>query len=183
MRNLSVFLILCLVVLTISCSPITSVSYDYDRKADLAGLRTYDWLPIPTEAEETVGLMIERIKKTVNTHLEAKGLRIKKERPDFLVATYFGQKDKLRIISGGYPYAPYRGYYYHDGPYYWGGVDSYYYQQGTLILDFVDARSRKLIWRGTAKASLGKEQTPEKLDKVVSEAVEKILMNFPPPSK
>ena len=179
MRSLGVFLILCIMVLTIGCSPIISVSYDYDKKADLAGLRTYDWLPIPSEAEERVGLMIERIKGVVNTHLEAKGLRLTKKSPDFLIASYFGQEDKLMIWSRGYPTGPYRGYYY-GGPYYWGGVGSYYYQEGTLVLDFVDAESDKLIWQGTAKVSLGKEQTPEKLDKIVNEGVEMILINFPP---
>jgi hypothetical protein len=80
------------------------------------------------------------------------------------------------------PYRLNRGYYY-GGPYYRGGVYSYYYQEGTLVLDFIDAESKKLIWRGTAKAYLEKEQTPEELDKIVNEAVEKILMNFPPSPK
>ena len=138
MRSLGVFLILCIMVLTIGCSPIISVSYDYDRKADLAGLRTYAWLPIPSEAEERVGLMIERIKKAVNVHLKTRGLRVMAESPDFLVAAHFGESDKLRVTSFGQPYASYRGYY-HDGPHYWGGVHSYYYQEGKLVLDFINS--------------------------------------------
>ena len=181
MRILSGFTVLNLVLLTLSCSPIISVSYDYDRKADLAGLRTYDWIPIPAEMEEPAGLMIERIKKAVNVHLKTRGLRVMAESPDFLVAAHFGESDKLRVTSFGQPYASYRGYYY-DGPHYWGGVHSYYYQEGKLVLDFINSESKKLIWRGTAKAFLGKEQTPEILDEIVNEAVERILLNFPPPA-
>ena len=179
MRSLRVFHSLWFVILIISCSPITSVSYDYDRQVDLAGLRTYDWLPTPAEMEERVGLMIARIKKAVNAHLKAEGLSVMKESPDFLVAMHFVESDKLRITGWG-SYGPYRRYYYYDAPFYSGSVYSYYYQEGTFVLDFIDAESNKLIWRGTAKASLGKEQTPENLDKIVNEAVKKILQNFPP---
>ncbi len=47
MKILCKFIIVYLMALTISCSPIYSVKYDYDTKADLASLKTYDWLPIP----------------------------------------------------------------------------------------------------------------------------------------
>ena len=181
MRILSVLIVVNLVIPTLGCSPIISVSYDYDRKADLAKLRTYAWIPIPAELEESEGLMIERIKKAVNVHLKTRGLRAIEENPDFLVAAQFGESDKLRVTSFGQPYTSYRGYYY-DGPHYWGGVHSYYYQEGTLVLDFINSESKKLIWRGTARAFLGKEQTPEILDEIVNEAVEKILLNFPPPA-
>ena len=75
-RTLVLLQLLCLTILTGACSPIRSISYDYNRAVDFSGLRTYNWIPIPTEMQEKEALMLERIKKAVNSHLEAKGFRI-----------------------------------------------------------------------------------------------------------
>lgn|GEM_PF-465932 len=173
---------LCLTIVTGACSPIRSISYDYNRAVDFSGLRTYNWIPIPTEMQEKEALMLERIKKAVNSHLEAKGFRITRGESDFLVATNFGQVEKLRVYDWGYPY--YRSHrrddYYDNGSYFGGGVSSFYYREGALVLDFIDTGSKKVIWKGVATVYLSKDLTPEKIDNIVDEAVEKILVNFPP---
>lgn len=174
--------LLCLTILTGACSPISSISYDYNRAVDFSGLRTYDWIPIPPEMQKKEALMLERIKKAVNSRLEAKGFRIARGESDFLIATNFGQREKLRVYDWGYPhYRRHRRYDYYDyGPYYGGRVSSFYYRQGALVLDFIDTASKEVIWKGVATVYLSKDQTPEKIDDVVNEAVEKILANFPP---
>ena len=177
-RTLVLFQLLCLTILTGACSPIRSISYDYNRAVDFSGLRTYDWIPIPAEMQEKEALMLERIKKAVNSRLEAKGFRITGGESDFLVATNFGQVEKLKVYDYGYPYyGPSRRYDYGS---YHGGVSSFYYREGALVLDFIDTASKEVIWKGVATVYLSKDQTPEKIDDVVNEAVEKILANFPP---
>jgi len=49
-------------------------------------------------------------------------------------------------------------------------------------LDFVDAESKKMIWRGVAKAEVDDQSTPDEKEKLIKEAVQKILENFPPPA-
>jgi hypothetical protein len=177
-RTLVLLQLLCLTILTGACSPIRSISYDYNRAVDFSGLRTYDWIPIPTEMQEKEALMLERIKKAVNSRLEAKGFRITGGESDFLVATNFGQVEKLKVYDYGYPYyGPSRRYDYGS---YHGGVSSFYYREGALVLDFIDTASKEVIWKGVATVYLSKDQTPDKIDDVVNEAVEKILANFPP---
>ena len=177
-RTLVLLQLLCLTILIGACSPIRSISYDYNRAVDFSGLRTYDWMPVPAEMQEKEALMLERIKKAVNSRLEAKGFRITRGEPDFLVATSFGQVEKLKVYDYGYSYyGPSRSYDY--GPSY-GGVSSFYYREGALVLDFIDTASKEVVWKGVATVYLNKDQTPEKIDDVVNEAVEKILLNFPP---
>ena len=182
-RILVLLQLLCLTIVTGACSPIRSISYDYNRAVDFSGLRTYNWIPIPTETQEKEALMLERIKKAVNSHLEAKGFRITRGESDFLVATNFGQVEKLRVYDWGYPY--YRSHrrddYYDYGPYYGGRVSSFYYREGALVLDFIDTGSKKVIWKGVATVYLSKDLTPEKIDNIVDGAVERLLLNFPPP--
>jgi len=164
--------------LTISCSPIYNVKYDYDTKTDFASLKTYDWLPIPAKADID-RLNVERIKNAVNSQMVAKGLRKTPDNPDFLIASHVGKKGKVRIADWGYGYGR-QGRYWggYGGP---RGVDVYEYEEGSLILDFVDAKSKKLIWRGSAKAQTNTVKTPEKREKLITEAVQKILDKFPPP--
>ena len=178
MKTLCAFIIVCLMALTMGCSPIYNVKYDYDTKTDFASLKTYDWLPIPAKADID-RLNVERIKKAVDAQMAAKGLKKAPNNPNFLIASHVGKKEKVRIADWGYGYGPYGRY--------WGGyggsrgVDVYKYEEGSLILDFVDAKSKKLIWRGSAKAQISTDKTPEKREKLIVEAVQKILEKFPPP--
>jgi hypothetical protein len=166
-----------LMVFAIGCSSVYNVQFDYDTKVDFSKLRTYDWLPIP-ETVETDMLTIKRIKNAVDHQMGTKGFRRTANNPDFHIAIHVGSKEKVRVTNWGYGYAPYRNYW--AG--YWGtgGVDVYQYEEGSLILDFVDAQSNNLIWRGSVKAQIDRSTTPKSRDKLINEAVMKILKYFPP---
>jgi len=183
-KVINTFLALFLMGLAVGCSTIYGVQYDYDKNANFASLKTYDWLPIP-EKTNIDSLIIERVKNAVNVGLQAKGLIVTSDSPDFLIATHLGQKEKVQVTDHGYGYGPYGGYRRGSwgGPWGPGGISTYQYQEGSLILDFVGANSKKLIWRGSAKAEVDNINTPEKSEKLINEAVQKILKNFPPHPK
>ncbi len=171
-------LLLCAVLLAAGCSSV-SVSHDFDSQVDFANLRTYSWITAPESTSESVqkelqtnSLIESRVKKAVNRQLAAKGLRETTQDPDFLVAFHTGVQDKTDVQSWGYGY----GYWGMRG----GGVSTIHYQEGTLILDFIDPKSNNLIWRGTGKKVVSERTTPEKSEKEINEAVEKILAKYPP---
>lgn len=200
MKAINIFLFLFIIYFTISCSTIYNVQYDYDINVNFARLKTYDWLPIHEEADIS-SLDIKRIRNSVNSQLKTKGLKITSDNPDFLIVVHVGKEQKLNITNWGYDYGPYGGYWggYGYGPYgrswrgyygpywgYWGGywepgrVSIYEYEEGSLILDFVDAKTKELIWHGSAKAIVGNEKTPEERQKKIYETVQKILEKYPP---
>lgn len=160
-----------------SCSNIYNISYDYDRTKDFNSLKSYRWLPVP-EKSNINSLDFIRIKFAVNTALRDKGLEEVLNNPDFLVACHWGTKDIVNARPWGYGYGPYGRYW--GG--YWGpaGVSVYQYEEGTLIIDFVESNSKNLLWRGAAKSAVDNVKTPEMRDELINEAVKKILMNFPP---
>ena len=104
---------------------------------------------------------------------------------------------------GGYPYG-YGGFYGFGGSYgsrglrgfgglygrrsYYGIGSSYGYAGGyareyvesTLVIDVVDARTDEVIWRGWSNKDLGRNPKPDKINGYVTEAVAKILADFPP---
>jgi hypothetical protein len=55
------------------------------------------------------------------------------------------------------------------------------YQVGTLVVDMFDAKSKNLVFRGTAEDELS--DNPEKNAKKLEKASSKMLKNFPPSAK
>jgi hypothetical protein len=174
MKPIKIFLILFFICFTVSCSTY-GVKYDYDLQANFAEFKTFDWMQIP-EKPDIESLIVQRVKNAVNAELKAKGLMMSSNNPDFLIAEHLGKKDKVRVSNWGYGYGSY-GRYRRSG-----GISAYKYEEGVLILDFVDTKSKQLIWRGSATAVVQNVNTPEKSEKLINAAVKEILKKYPPSS-
>ena len=164
MRNARVLLVSWLTVLIISCSTVYHVTYDYDRGTDFTKLKTYSWLPLKPEDQMSESRE-QLIQTAVNNQLGSKGYKLVNKNPDFSIVAKVATKDEYWYGSGYY------GYRY-----------AHKIEAGTLLVDFVIPREYRLIWRGEAVAVIDDSYSSEKLDKLVIEAVEKILKEFPPPS-
>jgi len=143
-------------LLFVSCSFI-QVSEDYDRRAPFTTYKTFDWMPKPDKmppnaraAIERNPLLGKRIQEITDEILADKGITRRTENPDILINYYVGFKDKVDISGWGYYYGPRWGFYWpYLGPY-----DDYTYTEGTLVLDFVDAKTNEMVWRGVADKAL-----------------------------
>lgn len=171
MRVIHALFVIYYMSFVISCSGdvLHSVKYDFDSKVDFLELKKYDWLPSP-ENEVQDSLNLNRVKKAVNADLQVKGLRMTSDNPDFFIAVDLGSKTKIDVKKWGYRRS-YRGT---------DRVVTYQYEQGSLVLDFVDAKTKNLIWTGGVKADIYNVLTPEERKKLIKEAVRKVLVNFPP---
>ena len=180
MKALRPLLILSVSLLAVGCSSI-SVTQDYDSEADFQSYYTFDWVPRPTtdvsanaqQAMQHNTLLDGRIKKAVNTQLTAKGMTQTPNSPDILLVYHVGSQDKINVTDWGYSYGGYWGY---------GGrnVDVYSYTQGTLIVDLIDASTKKLVWRGTATGTIDPGASSEQRVRTINEAVSKMLKKYPP---
>ena len=84
------------------------------------------------------------------------------------------------IADWGYFYGPRWGFYWPFlGPY-----DEYYYTEGTLVLDFVDSRTKELVWRGVADKALYNNYYNSAnytfSDKDLLKILDKMLTQYPP---
>jgi len=164
------------VALMAACATVTT-HYDYDTTAAFGALKGYDWLPVDSATRAQINdINVRRIQGATNRVLMEKGYRVVTEGPDFLVAMHAGTQEKLDVVPSGYRYGPYGRWY--GG--YRGGVDVYRYTEGTLVLDIVDASSRQLIWRGSAKGTVDPDMSPAEIERRIDAAVAKILSRFPP---
>lgn len=154
-----------------SCSSML-VNTDYDPSYDFSKLKTYYWVPNPTIREQN-RLFEKHFQKIMGEKLAEKGITLDETNPDFLIAYYGNVQRKIDVQNWGYRY-----------PGWYGGLEVYQYDEGTMVVDFVDAKTKDLIYRGTVKAEVNRgSMDAEKRQKRITEAVEKILKNFPPNSK
>ncbi len=152
-----------------ACSSLDT-SIDYDTKADFSHLSNYAW--IETGDASLTG---RRIQTAVDAALGRRGYALASEAPSFLVAAHIGRQDRVQVTDWGYSYPRYGGAWYGAGD-----LDVYTYQEGSLVLDVIDAKTRELMWRGTATRVIDPGWTAEERDKIVAEAVEALLEHFPP---
>lgn len=172
MKNVPIFLSLCLFFSFLSCSPI-SVKSDYDHEVDFTKYRTFKWMPFPKKRPKNTvkpnSILDKRIRRAVNSQLEARGYEIKATgRTDALLAYHVGVKQKIDVSRVDYGY--WRGWPRHR-------VYAHRYKEGTLIVDLVDPELKQLVWRGWAVGAVGNFDESEKK---INEAVAKILEEFPP---
>ena len=71
------------------------------------------------------------------------------------------------------------GYGWGYSPWYYGGTYSTSTTEGTLFIDFIDAKTNELIWQGIGVADLVMS-TVEKKEARINEIVTKILAEYPP---
>jgi hypothetical protein len=163
------------------CGTSISVNYDYDVNANFEEYRTYDWVPLPEaapgsakRAQQSNDLLDKRIKSNVDAVLSERGLSVNSSSPDMLVVYHVGVQDKVQVTDWGYRYSD-----YYWG---WGGrdIDVYNYEEGTLIIDFIDAQTKELVWRGAGSVALDSSTSPEKSDELVRKVVGKIMSRYPP---
>lgn len=164
-----------ILLLTGGCSSI-SVHQDYDPEYDFSKLKTFGFIPLSSEAGIDQ-LSADRLSNAIKTELLAKGYTLS-EQADFGIALLFSSKTKTNVQSYGYGY----GYGYYGRPGYGGtgGVDVTQYEEGTLVIDFVDMKENKLVWRGIGSGALSQSPTVEERTKNVNNAVAQILAQFPP---
>ncbi|MFQ5584602.1 MAG: DUF4136 domain-containing protein [Calditrichia bacterium] len=167
------------IVLALGCSSGIKVQHDWDKQEDFSRFKTYDIMEMPQNKRGNQ-LVFKRIVDAVERELAAKGLTRNVPDPDLLVAIHTSVKNRVNVTDWGYHYAPY-GYYW-GGSGYWGGsrIDVYEYEEGTLIIDFVKAGDEEMIWRGVAQGTMPENPSPEKVDRIINEVVNRILKNYPP---
>lgn len=157
------------------CGGGVQTSADFDPAGDFSA-RTYSWrdgTPLPNP------LMGQRLVGAVDNQLQQKGFKRVPEGGDITV-TYHAAADKqldVQTFSTGSPYGC------------WGGCMSGSMTSstvtpvtvGTVIVDLVDTKSNKMLWRGSASDAVSSD--PKENEQKIYEGVSKMFSEFPPKKK
>jgi len=177
--------LICIFLFTIfGCSSVT-VRTDYDPEYDFNIFKTYRWASAqeinPDDELAKNPLVLKRVQASIDNQLKSKGFSLSESGETDLVAiAHAGVKDRMQVYNtGGY----YGGWY--DpwwGPY-GGSTHVSYYEEGTLVIDFVVWEKKELAWRGMGTKVLSDNPNPDKIQREIDHIVEKIMAGFPPKAK
>jgi hypothetical protein len=183
--------ILVLAAALAGCSSL-KVNTEYDPSAPYASYKTYAWNPTAPGPEQAPSIRNPTIQAqvvaAVDRELQAKGFAMVKPEanPDLLVAVHGWAQSRVEVSTYGYAYGP--GYVYGPayGPYQpmpvTPAVEVHNYTDGTLLIDFVDAKAMKLVWRGTATDTFTRPDLAA-VKRTVDEATAQLIGAYPPKRK
>ena len=168
----------------ISCSGAYNlVSSDLDNSVDFIKYKTFAWLPDRADTANTPynnDIIRNNIRNYYGLCMSDRGYSLDLENPDLLVELVITNAKKERQVSSlqsAYPssyyyrpyyygsayYSPYRSNYYYSGYGYQSFNYAYprtitttteEYVEGAITLNFIDVKSRQLVWTGTAKGDI-----------------------------
>jgi hypothetical protein len=156
------------------------VKTDFDKAADFSKIKTFA-VKLGTPWGNPLGE--KRVVEEFTQALTEKGWTAADEgKADALVMLH-GATEKQKNLNTFY--SGYGGYGYRG----WGGMGGMgtstttvsEYTVGTLVVDIFDAKSKALVFRGTASDELSDK--PEKNQKKLAKASDKMFKDFPPGSK
>ena len=178
MRRLTLIFTITAALTTVGCATM-SVSSHIQRGISFSDYVTYDWgppdnLPVGDPRLDNNAFFNDYLQGAVEKQLVAKGYDRAAAglKADMLLHYHASVHQKLDV------YAADRRYGYCDGPECGDRVVEY--EQGTLVIDMVDARTNKLIWRGWAQdAMTGVIDNQARLEQQVDEGVTKMMLLLP----
>ena len=181
MKN--VLLALVIGIIAVGCAtPPANVTVDYDKAADFGALKTFSWMPATGNAAGNQ-MLVSRIKNTLDNQLQSKGRTSAGTNPDFLIGmqlsgkTTYGSSATVGV-SVGIPVG-------RAGRVSVGGGKAIPNEktEGTLVVDFVDAKTKSPVWHATASGAVNPKATPEEQQQHINAVIAEMLSYFPPGSK
>jgi len=141
------------------------VKSDYDRAFDLSKLQSFRFVEQsrrnPKDALAADEIADKRIRAALKKNLIALGMRHEQAAADFEIAYFASLRNQTQVTTSGRPR--------------WGmgavWVDQYV--QGTAVVEFRDAKSGELIWRGFTTATVDPDKSEAKINKGVKNLVER----------
>jgi len=163
--------------LTGACATMRIGSY-VERAADFSHYRTYAWgpadaLPIGDPRLDNNPIFRDYLQGAVERGLHKHNLLLvtESDRPDLLVHVHGSVRNVFDVHGADRNHGAVVG----------NEINVVDYEEGTLVIDMVDARTNQLVWRGWAIDSLsGILDSQARMEKKLNEAVMIMFASFKP---
>ena len=153
----SVLLIVVIGLLT-ACTSGPNIRSDYDRSVDFSQYKTYGYYsPMGIENPNYSSLLGQMFRDAIDVQMKQRGY-VQSNNPDVLFNVSARMEDKTRVTTTQSPAMYGGGYYGYRGGLYdpWGGygygtsTHVSQYTEGTVNIDMVDPRLKRMLWEGVA---------------------------------
>lgn len=151
------------------------VRTDFDHQANFSQYKTYSWQKITAQDS----IWDSRIKNAVDSQLVAKGWTQVESGGDVAIVAIKTTQTERTLetfydgMGGGWRWRGFGGF----GE---STTTERDYKEGTLVVDMYDAKTKQLLWRGSAEDTLSSKA--EKNEKNLDKGVAKMFKKFPPDS-
>jgi hypothetical protein len=173
-------------ILALSSCASSNVATNVDSTINFPAYRTFAWLPDASWRETKFdNLILQRgIEHEGVRILTAKGYVVDTLYAEFLVHHHIAVEFRMRDIQAqNYSYAPNKstaGYGYYYSMYQPMMVSNQFapipYREGTLIVDIIDRKQQRLVWRGWSAQST---DNMADFDRSLEKRLKDILLQFP----
>lgn len=180
----------CIVLSALALSSCASsgVATSVDSSINFAAYRTFAWLPDSTwqETKYDNAILQRRVEQEVVQLLKTKGYTLDTLQADFLVHHHVTVEDRKRVLQApSYLYSPNR--YFANRGYFLSMYEpmmvsnrfrEVQYREGTLIVDVVDRKQQRLVWRGWSEQPI---ESIAEFERSVESRLKEIVAQFPAP--
>src|SRR5688572_1910833 len=181
MSRLSQFTIAAIGTLAIAGCATMNVSSHVQRGLDVSRYHTYDWgpadaLPAGDPRLEQDPFFQDHLRGEVEKAMMLRGFTWSAtgEAPDLLLHYHANISERLDVDRLDVQ----RGYCAESGC----DVPTLRYEAGTLVIDAIDARTNRLIWRGWAQSAVeGMLHNQDTMARQINEAIARMFEEFPKP--
>ena len=169
-----IIILLTSLLLFIGCSTL-NVSVDYDDSFNFNKQKSFVVKHKSKDGEDT--LTNDRIISSLEADLELKNYKkVSLEEADLIFVFHLNIENKSDIQTT----YQMMGF----GRYRYGGAtisttNTYNYTEGTLIVDALNPKNKKIVWRATATAELKEKKTPKERTQYVNKIIKKLMSSFP----
>jgi hypothetical protein len=158
---------------TVACAPVTVTSFT-ERGVQVSRYRTYDWGTVDTAVPgdprlENNSLFHDYVRGAIDRQLRSHGYEQTALTPDLRVHYHASAAQRI-YISGSEPTRE-------------RCIDCavQVYDEGSVLIDLVDARTGALVWRGSAQTDIaGAVADQTRLERTIERVVTRILNTLPP---
>ena len=169
-------LALAAVVILPGCAPLT-VSSHIEKAANFADYVTYAWgprddFPVGDPRLDNNNIYADYLQGTIEKQLAARGfVQAAAEEPDLFVHYHANVSQRVETSANNCPYGT--------------CYDSYEprvteFELGTIVVDIIDAKTSRLVWRGWSQQSIaGAIDDQSRLEKMASEGVTRMMATLP----
>jgi len=177
MKFLRFLPVLSLLLIVSSCTTVR-VAADYDKNANFGNYKSFAFFKPGIDKAEVSDLDKKRILRAIDAELSLKGMN-KNDKPDILVSIFTKERQRVDVYNNNF------GYGWGWNPWWYGGFSGSNVSQsteGSLYIDFIDAKTNELVWQGLGTARLISHGSVEKKEERIREIVKEIIAQYPPGS-
>lgn len=173
-------------LLLTGCASKPTIETDYDHTVDFSQYKTYAFFnPMGIENPNYSSIYGSIFRQAISKEMESRGY-VKSDNPDLLINVSGRLQEKTKVTTTSDPYMA-GGYYgYRRGAYgAWGGygygtqTNVSQYTEGTVNVDMVDRKQKRMVWEGVAVGRVNEKRSNEETRTNINNGIKEMFAAYP----